>query len=97
MGRDTVRDVEVLRAESVNRLLLTTVASREVTTTIKLQVKWADFAPLATEGTVTVRKDVEDEEGEEEEGKGEGERREEGRAEEGKKKEQSKYTYTVRD
>ncbi|KAF8362115.1 hypothetical protein PRIPAC_89038 [Pristionchus pacificus] len=59
------------------------------------KVKWADFAPLATEGTVTVRKDVEDEEGEEEEGKGEGERREEGRAEEGKKKEQSKYTYTA--
>ncbi|GMS82879.1 hypothetical protein PENTCL1PPCAC_5053, partial [Pristionchus entomophagus] len=36
---------------------------------LKDKVKWADFAPLATEGSIVARKDVEDEEGEEEEGK----------------------------
>ncbi|GMR34732.1 hypothetical protein PMAYCL1PPCAC_04927, partial [Pristionchus mayeri] len=84
------KDAAAPTAEEVAQDVTTRIGRIGEYRTMKDKVKWADFAPLAMEGSIVARRDVEDEEGEEEEGKGEG-RREQGE----EKKEGSKYTYTV--
>ncbi|GMT12964.1 hypothetical protein PFISCL1PPCAC_4261, partial [Pristionchus fissidentatus] len=99
------KDVVAPTAEDVAHDVTTKIGRIGEYRAMKDKVKWADFAPLAVEGGIVARKDVEDEDGEEEELKGEAaERRKQDEArggkgkevkEEKKKEKESKYTYTA--